>query len=240
MDETFTDDAGLTANVAIIAPDDLPEAPGILLFFTWDFGNSEYLEQAELHAEAAQEHGLVLASMASPKAPGDAGCWWAPRVEDYSSYVDQFVQERLVAEFGVDTGRLFTTGLSGGSDFASAFHYHTGYRYSGGAVALCGGDIPRLNGGGCEPDIDPDPAPAPTGLSADDLDRVRYDLALTSDDFLREHSEAAAAFYTDAGFTHVRHRIVDGSGHCGFTSGWEGLDVFEEGLDYVDPVTNPD
>lgn len=141
-------------------------------------------------------------------------------MEDYAACVEEFLQARLVDRLGVDTDRVFTTGLSGGSDFAASFHFHTDYRYSGGAVALCGGDIPRLNGGSCEPDTDPDPAPAPTGLSAADLDRVRYDLAITSDDFLLAHTEAATAFYTDAGFTHVRHRI-------------------EQGLDYVDPATIP-
>ena len=135
---------------------------GVLLFFTEDFGNSGYLEEASLHADVAKEHNLVLASMASPDAPGDAGCWWAPQVEDNAAYVDEFVQQRLVGDLGVDTERLFATGLSGGSDFAAAFHLHTDYRYGGGVVALCGGDIPRLNGGGCEPEANPDPAPAPT------------------------------------------------------------------------------
>ena len=237
-DETFTSENGLSADVALVVPDDDESgasASGVLLFFTWDFGNSEYLKQAKLHAEIAQEHNLIVASMASPKASGDSGCWWAPQVEDNAAYVEEFLKERLIGDLGVDTERVFTTGLSGGSDFAAAFHLHADYRYGGGAVALCGGDIPRLNGGGCEPESDPDPAPAPTDLSTADLDRVKYDFAITSDDSLREHSEAAAAFYTDLGFSHVRQRIADGSGHCGFDSGWEGLDVFAEGMDYVDP-----
>ena len=237
LDETFTSSNGLAANVALVVPDSPSDQPplGVLLFFTEDFGNSGYLEQASLHADVAKEHNLVLASMASPDAPGDAGCWWAPQVEDNTTYVDEFVQQRLVGDVGADTERLFTTGLSGGSDFAAAFHLHTDYRYGGGVVALCGGDIPRLNGGGCEPEADPDPAPAPTDLTSADLDRVRYDFEIVADDFLLGHSEAAAAYYTDLGFSTVRHRIVDGSGHCGFESGWEGLDVFAEGMDYVDP-----
>ena len=101
----------------LVIPDSPSDQPplGVLLFFTEDFGNSGYLKQASLHADVAKEHNLVLASMASPAAPG---------------------------ALGVDTERLFTTGLSGGSDFAAAFHLHTDYRYGGGVVALCGGDIP--------------------------------------------------------------------------------------------------
>lgn len=237
LDETFTADNGLSAKVALVVPDSTSDgsAPGVLLFFTEDFGNSGYLDAAELRADIAQEHNLILASMASPAAPGDSGCWWAPQVEDNAAYADEFVQQRLVGELGADPERVFTTGLSGGSDFAAEFHFHTDYRYGGGVVALCGGDIPRLNGGGCEPDTNPDPAAAPTDFTAADLDRVRYNFTITSDDFLRDHSDAATAFYTNLGFTHVNQRIVDGSGHCGFDSGWDGLDVFADGLDEVDP-----
>ena len=237
VDETFTSDSGLTAKVALVVPEQTNGSapPGVLLFFTEDFGNNGYRKQARLHAEVAQAHGLLLVSMASPDAPGDEGCWWAPQVKDNAAYVDEFLQVRLIGDLGVDPNRVFTTGLSGGSDFAAAFHLHTGYRYSGGVVALCGGDIPRLNGGGCDPEKDPEPAPAPTGLSAADLSRVRYDFAITADDSLLPNSQAAAAFYTELGFTRVRHRIVEGSGHCGFESGWEGLDVLEEGMNYVDP-----
>ena len=138
----------------------------------------------------------------------------------------------------MDPERVFTTGLSGGSDFAAAFHFHTDFRYAGGAVALCGGDVPRLNGGSCEPEGDPAAAPAPTSLSQEALDQVRYDFAIVADDELRENSEEAAAYYQDLGFTSVRHRIVEGSGHCGYTSGWEGLDVMAEGLDYVDSAAD--
>jgi hypothetical protein len=234
LDETFTSDDGTTASVALVMPEGTSDPAGVLLFFTWDFGNSAYYEQAELHAEIAQEHGLIVASMASPRVSGDSGCWWAPQVQENAAYVDEFVQERLVDRHDVDTERIFTTGISGGSDFAAAFHLHTAYRYGGGVVALCGGDIPRLSGGSCEPESDPEPLLAPS-FTTGDIDRVRYDFAIVADDELRENSEAAAAYYTDLGFDHVRHRIVEGSGHCGFDSGWEGLDVFAEGMDYVDP-----
>ncbi len=237
LDETFTSDQGLSARVALVIPEGTGDgaSPGVLLFFTWDFGDAAYRKQARLHAAIAQEHNLVLASMASPKAGGDSGCWWAPQVQDNAAYVDEFVQRRLIQELGVDPSRVFTTGISGGSDFAAAFHLHTRYRYHGGVVALCGGDIPRLNGGRCEPESNPAPSPVPANLTAADLEGVRYDFAIVATDELRPNSEAAAAFYRDLGFTHVRHRIVDGDGHCGFESGWEGLDVLAEGLDYVDP-----
>ena len=236
LDETFTDDAGVEGKVALVVPSlgDSNDALGVLLFFSWDFGNSFYKEEAELHAKVAREHGLVVASMASPRTGTDDGCWWAPRVEDNAAFVDQFVRERLVSGLGVDPERVFTTGLSGGSDFAAAFHLHTGFRYGGGAVALCGGDVPRSNGGACDPEADPEEAPSPSDLSHSDLGRVRYDFAIVADDELLENSKEAAAYYEGLGFENVRHRVVEGAGHCGFTSGWEGLDVFAEGLDYVD------
>jgi hypothetical protein len=237
LDETFTAENGLSANVAIVVPEntDSTRPLGALLYFSADFDNSEYVDQAELHAEVAAEHNLVLASMASPSAGDDSGCWWAPQGEDNTDYADEFLQERLIGELGASADRVFTTGLSGGAGFASSFHFFTDYQYSGGAVMLCGGDVPRLNGGGCEPQEDPEAAPAPTDLTAEVLSQVRYDFAITSDDFLLAYTEAGASFYEELGFSDVQHRIVDGSGHCGFDSGWEGLDVFAEGMDYVDP-----
>jgi hypothetical protein len=63
---------------------------------------------------------------------------------------------------------------------------------------------------------------------------------VTAGDHLRSNTEETATFYSDLGFPHVRHRIVEGSGHCGFPTGWDGLDVYAEGLDYVDPQANAD
>lgn len=101
LEETFTDSAGLSGRIALVLPEEKEGAsdPGVLFFFTGDFGDSEYVEE--------------------------------------------FLQKRLVGELGVDPERVFTTGLSGGSDFAAAFHFQADYHYRGGAVALCGGDVVR-------------------------------------------------------------------------------------------------
>lgn len=125
LDETFTAENGLSADVAIIVPEGASsERPlGVLLFFSADLEN------------------------------------WA--------YVEEFLQERLIDELSVSPDRVLTTGLSGGSDFAASFHFHTELRYDGGGGVLCGGDVPRLKGGVCEPTEDPEVAPAPTA-------RARY------------------------------------------------------------------
>lgn len=240
FDESFTDSTGASGDLRIIVPDDIAEGGyGALLFFSWDGGDKWYQEEADLHEPLAAEHRLVTVSLATPSTQGTDGCWWAPAVEDNVAYVAEFIQQRLIDELRVDPDRIFLTGLSGGSDFAAAFHFHTDYRWRGGSVALCGGDVPRLNGGNCAFETDPPAAPVPDLIPAGARSGIRYDFAITADDYLRENSEDAAAFYSDLGFTHVQHRIASGSDHCGFTEGWEGLDTLAEGLDYVDPLTNP-
>lgn len=240
FDETFTDSTGATGDLRIIVPEDIADGGyGVLLFFSWDGGDGWYQEEADLHEPLAAEHRLVTVSMATPSTQGTDGCWWAPAVEDNAAYVAEFIQQRLIDELRIDTDRIFLTGLSGGSDFAAAFHFHTGYAWRGGSVALCGGDVPRLNGGNCAWETDPEPAPVPDSIPADALSGVRYDFATTADDYLRENAEDATTFYTDLGFTHVQYRVADGSDHCGFSEGWEGLDALAEGLDFVDPLTNP-
>jgi hypothetical protein len=240
FDESFTDSSGATGALRIIVPQDIADRDyGALLFFSWDGGDRWYKDEADLHQPLAAEHGLVMVSMATPSTPGTDGCWWAPAVEDNVAYVTEFIQQRLIRDLRINTDRIFLTGLSGGSDFAAEFHFLTDYAWRGGSVALCGGDLPRLNGGNCEWEIDPPEAPIPHDIPAGALEKVRYDFATTSNDYLRENAEDAADLYSDLGFTHVRQRIVSGSGHCGFTEGWEGLDTLADGLNFVDPRTNP-
>lgn len=229
---SFTDDQGLEGGYRMIVPEG---ADGALLFFTWDGGGADLQRQARLREEIATRHGLIVVAMRAPE--GD--CWWTPRVQAYARYVEAFVQRRLVEEQGVDPTRIFTTGLSGGSDFAAAFPYHTGFRYGGGVVALCGGDVPRLDGGDCAVEADPPPAPALGLLDPAVYAGVRYDFAIAANDELLDASRRAAAYYEAAGFTHVRHRVVPGDGHCGFDEGFEGLEALAAGLAYVDPRTSP-
>lgn len=241
LDESFTSNTNATGDLRIIVPDDIADGDyGVLMFFGWDGGDEYYLEEADLHEPLAAEHRLVTVSMATPLIDGSgSGCWWAPAVQDNAAFVAEFIEQRLIGELRVDPERVFLTGLSGGADFAAALPYHTDFTWGGGVVALCGGDIPRLNGGSCATEQDPEAAPAPTGLSDGVLSKVRYDFASTADDYLLENAEEAAAFYTGLGFERVRQRTVDGTGHCGFAEGWEGLDTLADGLDYVDPRVTP-
>lgn len=240
LDEEFTDSAGALGKLRIIVPADIADGGyGVLLFFGWDGGNSYYQEEADLHEPLADAHRLVTVSLTTPTTDSNSGCWWAPAVQDNAAYVAEFVEQRLIEDLRIDPERIFLTGLSGGADFAAAFHYHSGFAWRGGSVALCGGDIPRLNGGNCDFEVDPEAAPIPKRIPPDALSGIRYDFATTESDYLLENAEEAAAWYADLGFTHVRQRTVAGSGHCGFAEGWEGLDTLADGLDYVDPLTNP-
>jgi poly(3-hydroxybutyrate) depolymerase len=236
VDATFTDDAGTTGRYRLIAPGDV-ERPGVLLFFTPDFAGDGYAAHAERRAAIAAAHGLLAVAMANPDLPPGNGCWWTPSIAAYTRYVDQFVARVLVGRYHVDPDRVFLTGLSGGSDFAAEFPYQTGWRYRGGVVALCGGDVPRLDGGDCVDQKDPPAAPPPSDLDGAALDGVRYDFAIDPTDPLLAASRASAAFYRDAGFGRVTHRLVAGDGHCGFADGFDGLDELAAGLDLVDPAT---
>lgn len=235
---TFTDGEGRTVRYQVSVPDALAagEPHGVLLFFPWDGGGASYVREARIHAALAAEHHLVSVSVRQPEG---TRCWWAPEVEGYARLVDALLRERLLGAYGLDPDRVFLTGMSGGADFAAAFPAHVGYRYGGGVVALCGGDVPRTDGGDCATEANPPEAPLRSDLTPRQLAAVRYDFALTADDPLLAPSLAAAALYRGAGFTHVRHRVVAGTGHCGFAEGWEGLDALAAGLDYVDARTNP-
>lgn len=233
---TFTDADGTSGRYRLVVPDGVGEhgPPGALLFFHWDGGAPAYARQAAPRAELAAAHDLVVVSI---QAPG-RGCWWSPDVSGYARWVDALVRERLVRDRGVDPGRIFLTGLSGGADFAATFPFHSGFAWGGGVVALCGGDVPRLDGGDCATEASPPAAPLPASLP-DPARAVRYDFALAAGDELLPASLAAAELWRGLGVTHVRHRVVPGEGHCGFADGFAGLRELAEGLDYVDPRVTP-
>lgn len=227
LDGVYTDPDGLAARYRMV----LPETPfdGLLLFFPWDGADGKYRRAATIRAELAAEHRLAVVSF---ELPGDGRCWWAPTVQRNAQYIDAFLKDAL-ARYPLDPNRVFTTGLSGGADFAAALFFHTGFRYGGGVVALCGGDVPRLDGGDCDAEIDPPAAPVGP-IPAPGPARVRLDFAITGDDTLLPNSRAGAELYRRLG-AEVRHRVVPGSGHCGFADGFQALDELREGLAYVDP-----
>jgi poly(3-hydroxybutyrate) depolymerase len=225
IDGRFVDDRGLSGAYRLVLPRGRAERPGVLVFFGWDGDGRAYRRMAGLLAPLADARNLVLVTL---RNPGPSRCWWAPTVEENVHWVDRLVTDVVMGPIGVDPGRVIAAGLSGGADFASAFHVHTGDRYGGGAVALCGGDVPRADGGDCDTEADP-----PVAARAPRPD-VRYFFALTADDPLLAHSLAAAAFYGGAG-ANVTHRVVAGEGHCGFVDGFEGLAELEAGLAVVDP-----
>jgi len=236
---TYTDADGTTGNYRLMVGAGVPASPGVLLFFDGDFLGKRFAADAAARVDIAAAHGLLVVSMQNPDLPPGNGCWWAPEVEEYARYVDGFVSEVLVGQWGVDPSRVFLTGLSGGSDFSAAFGYHTGWRYGGGAVALCGGDVPRLDGGSCDESLDPPAAPDPDKIPAAALADYRYAYRIDATDPLYDYATASAAWYSDHGFAHVDLQVVAGSGHCGFVDGFDGIKQLEDGLDSVDPRVTP-
>lgn len=228
FDGVFVDSSGRSGRYRLAVPPPSGEPLGVLFFFPWDGGGPAYAREAARREALAAEHHLVIAALRQP----EGRCWWAPEVEDNARFVDELLRQELIEAQGVDPNRVFLTGLSGGADFAAAFPYHVGFAYGGGVVALCGGDLPRQNGGDCASEANPPEAP-PLAGPPPRLD-IRYDFGITADDSLRPASEAAAAYYRAAGFE-VRHRVLPGSGHCGFDEGFEAMGALAEGLDFVDP-----
>lgn len=234
VDGRHVDEAGHTGPWRMVVPAGVGEGHGVLLFFTWDGAGRAYRRQASRRASIAAEHDLAIVAMPPPDGQR---CWWAPTVEENARFVEDFVRDELVGRRGVDPDRVFLSGLSGGADFAAAFPYHAGFAYGAGVVALCGGDVPRLDGGDCATEADP-PAAPPRAVPERVREALRFAFALTADDPLLAHARAAAAVWRDAGLTHVRDDVVPGAGHCGFADGFlGGTAELRAGLDYVDPRT---
>lgn len=228
---------GLSGAYRLVVPDALAASDrmGLLVFFHAD-GD---VDSVASHADGLQGRGaksqLAVAALAVPHTgpvgspPSDPAelCWWAPRARSNAEYVGAWIESVALAELGdrLDLARIYFAGVSGGGDFAAELNLHLGFRYGGGAVALCGGDLPRADGGSCVADPGPpvvDPLPAAADLPPGAAASFVYSFDLTADDSLRPLALAARDYYQGLGFS-VLFGKPAGSGHCGFEAPLEDL-----------------
>jgi hypothetical protein len=231
VDGVFSASNGLSGGYRLLVPDGLEGAGslGLLLFFHADGDVDSFRTHAGNLAERGAKSRLAVAALAVPR-PGPADgtppsdpadqCWWAPREASNARYVGEWIEGVAAAELGdvLDPERVYFAGVSGGADFASALHLHLGFRYGGGSVALCGGDLPRADGGSCLAEPGPpvlDPLPAPAELPQGAAEAASYSFDLTKDDSLRPLALAARDYYEELGFR-AWFGTPAGSGHCGF------------------------
>lgn len=221
---THRDATGREGAYALQLPPNRSGPIGALVFFHADDGVRDYTEwmNDRLRSLAAR-HNLALVSLQEP----DLTCWWAPRSADDSRYALDFIDQVLVGRYGVDRRRLFLAGKSGGSFFAAGLPAYANYDFGGGIIGLCGGDVPRLNGGDCDEETD---APAWTDAPKPPSDlSLRYWFTSTSDDEWIDYSLDAAQHYASLGL-HVDVTRATGGGHCEF----DLESALEQALDAMD------
>ena len=238
FDGSFGASNGLSGNYRMIVPDGTagPKAVGLLIFFHADGDVAAYQTHADNLAERGEQSHLAVAALSVPRiGPPDGSlptddadkCWWAPRQQSNAAYVDEWIQDVALPTLGaeLDTARIYFAGVSGGGDFASALHLNLGFRYGGGAVALCGGDLPRQDGGSCVEDPGPDPLDPLPGLADVPQGATHafvYSLDSTKNDPLHDLVTEARDYYRGLGFL-VWFDDPPGSGHCGFQETLEKL-----------------
>jgi hypothetical protein len=199
--------------------------PGVLAFLHADDGGDNYAEWIDDATRAlAKAHNMIAISVQEP----DGSCWWAPRQEDNAHFFGDLVADLLIAARRVDPARVYLVGKSGGSFFASGVPALLGFPWGGAVVGLCGGDIPRRNGGNCSADTDPPVADVP--LFSATAPTVRYWFATTTGDEYRRYSMDAANTFRTAG-AEVTFRDVGSGGHCSFNL----MAELTTALDALDP-----
>lgn len=183
---------------------------GALVFLHADDGADTFDEWVgpEVRALAARQ-GLFLVSLREP----DGGCWWAPRGEDDTAFLVDFLRFRVVGAWGADPRRIFLAGKSGGGFFASGVPALSGFAFGGAVIGLCGGDVPRRNGGDCATESDAPEADVP--VVGADPEAVAYWFAGTRGDAWFSYAVDAAVRLRDAGAPVVLRDVGPG-GHCEF------------------------
>lgn len=205
----YTDSHGRRGHYVGWVPEGLVH-PGALVFLHADDGGDTYEEWISPATKAlATTHGMLAISLQEP----DDGCWWAPRTTDDTRYVGELVADLLLDERSVDPARIVLVGKSGGAFFGAGVPALLGFPWGGAVIGLCGGDIPRLNGGDCDTDGDAPVADVP--LFSASAPVVRYWFATTTNDEYRRYSVDAAEAFRAAG-AEVTFRNVGHGGHCEF------------------------
>lgn len=238
LDGVFSATNGLSGAYRLRVPDGGAGADslGLLVFFHADGDVDTFRTHADNLAARGETSRLAVAALTVPRSgPADGTppsdpvdqCWWAPRPQGNAQYVGEWIQSVAFGELGaaLDEDRIYFAGISGGADFAAELHLQLGFRYGGGAVALCGGDLPRQEGGSCVADPGPpllDPLPGLGDLPAGAAGAFVYSFDLTADDSLRVLASAARSYYEELGFE-VWFGTPPGSGHCGFHEPLEDL-----------------
>jgi hypothetical protein len=232
LDGVFEASDGLAGSYRLIVPEGASGRLGLLLFFHADGDVEGFRAHADNLALRGEASRLAVAALSVPSAePAPVapagGCWWAPRPQRNAAYVGEWIERVARSELGdaFDPSRVYFAGVSGGGDFAAALSLHLGFPYGGGAVALCGGDLPRADGGSCVAEPGPpllDPLPAAGDLPPGAADAFVYSFDLTHDDSLRPLAMAARDYYRELGFE-VLFGDPPGAGHCGFQEPLEQL-----------------
>jgi poly(3-hydroxybutyrate) depolymerase len=201
---TFTDPAGTTTTYDLWHPGS--PKPGLLVWFHEDGGERTTRRRTRgWLRQVAADHDLILVA---PREP-NAGYWWAPNAARNSRWADAFLRH-LESTLPFDRDRVVLAGKSGGAGFAAGLPAWLDWRYGGGVVAVCGADIPRVDGSNTVDD--PPPLDPPKPAAPPD---VRAWFVVGATDELRPLSEAAAVWYADQG-VNVTHRLTPRPGHCSF------------------------
>lgn len=226
--------SGLSGSYRLIPPDGPlgPGSIGLLLFFHADGDVATTHEDADALAVRGEKSRLAVAALSVPSEGGpptdpEDQCWWAPRAQRNAEYVAAWIDDVAVGELGdaIDFERVYFAGVSGGGDFAAALNLHLGFRFGGGAVALCGGDMPRADGGSCVSNPGPpllEPLPGPADVPPGAADRFVYSFDVTRDDPLLLLAKEARDYYHGLGFR-VLFATPTAGGHCDFEETVEQL-----------------
>ncbi|HVH04700.1 MAG TPA: hypothetical protein VNE71_01730 [Myxococcota bacterium] len=238
-DGVFAASNGLAGPYRLVVPDALTgSAPiGLLVYFHADGDVASFPTRANGLVPRGEASRLAVAALSVPRDDATDGtpptdpadqCWWAPRVERNAVYLDQWIQQVVRPVLGArfDGERVFFAGISGGADFAAAANVHLGFRYGGGAVAVCGGDLPRTDGGSCIADPAPplvEPLPGPADVPPGATDAYVYSFDVTKNDPLAELAAEARDLYDALGFPVWFHQPAGSGGHCEFGEAVESV-----------------
>lgn len=199
--KSFRTTKGLQGEYTVHGPADR-EPRGLLVYLHGSGNAGAYGSGMAAIKAVADEFSLIPLLVKTVRTDS-----WLQGGIDNNDYLDEILQKDILPVYNVDRGRIFFAGSSGGAVFLTGFFVPAlGYKYRGGVICLCGGEMSILNGVG--------------GININD-DLRRYlpvSYHTQQGDYMYEQVRGGAAYYT-AKKMRVKADYPPGGGHCSFDTG---------------------
>lgn len=197
---SYTSSDGEVGEYTLFAPSD-NQARGLLVYLHGSGNAAAYANAMNGIKPVADQFDLIPLLVKTSRTDS----WLEGGVANLL-YLDEIIEKEVMASLNIDKQKVFFAGVSGGAVFLTGYFVpRYGYKYRGGAICLCGGEMSILNGiGGIY-------------LNEDLQNYLPIVFYTQQEDYMYDQVKGGEAYYRSKGLK-VTAQYPEGGSHCGFNT----------------------